>query len=128
MVEFKIKTSENNRQIISTITGQLGLGAENVIARLAFAYSIGAESKLDVNKMQDAKGKEYSSKVLFGDNLPYYIAILSNKYNIHKSNKDISKYVKLHVDDGLGKIYSMTNKRGMDFLFDSILEGLNKIK
>ena len=127
-MDFKIKTSENNRQVISTITSQLDLGAENVIARLAFAYSIGGDSKLNIDKIEDSKGKEYSSKVLFGENIPYYIAILSNKYNIHKSNKDIPKYVKLHVDDGLGKIYNMTNKKGMDFLLDSILEGLNKIK
>ena len=127
-MDFKIKTTEKNREIISSITSKLNLGAENVIARLAFSYSIGSEKELSLNNIGDSKGKEYSSKVLFGENLPYYVAILSNKYNIHKSNKDISRYVKLHIDDGLDKIYAMTNKKGLDFLLDSILEGLNKIK
>jgi DNA sulfur modification protein DndE len=127
-MEFKIKTSEKNREIISTITSKLNLGAENVIARLAFAHSIANVKSLSLAKIDDSKGKEYSSKVLFGENLPYYIAIISNKYSIHKSNKDIPKYVKLHIDDGLEKIYGMTNKKGLDFLFDSIFEGLEKIK
>lgn len=127
-MDFKIKTSEKNREIISTITSKLNLGAENVIARLAFAYSIGNVKSLSLAKIDDSKGKEYSSKVLFGDNLHYYIAIISNKYKIHKSNKDIPKYVKLHIDDGLDKIHGMTNKKGLDFLFDSIFEGLEKIK
>jgi DNA sulfur modification protein DndE len=127
-MDFKIKTTEKNREIISAITNKLNLGAENIIARLAFSYSIGSEKELFLKNIGDSKGKEYSSKVLFGENLTYYVAIVSNKYNIHKSNKDISRYVKLHIDDGLDQIYAMTNKKGLDFLLDSILEGLNKIK
>jgi DNA sulfur modification protein DndE len=127
-MSFKITTSESSREIVSTLTSKLNLGAENVIARLAFAYSINKDDDnvLTLGEQKDSKGKQYSSGVLFGDYYPYYVAILCNKYQIHKSNKDISKYVKLHVDNGLQEMNELTNKRGMDFLIDAIEEGLNE--
>ena len=126
-MSFKITTSEISREIISTLTNKLGLGAENVIARLAFAYSVSKDegNVLSLQEQKDSKGKQYSSGVLFGDYYPYYVAILSDKYQVHKSNKDISKYVKLHVDNGLLEMNELTNKRGMDFLIDAIEDGLN---
>ena len=30
--------------------------------------------------------------------------LVSVKYNLHSSDKDISRYVKMHVDDGLEKL------------------------
>ena len=62
-----IKTSKVNRERVTYLTNKLNLGAENVIARLAFSYSIGNDRLLELGDMQDSGGKEYSSKVLFGD-------------------------------------------------------------
>ena len=35
-----IKTSEANRSVVAELTAKLGMGPENLIARIAFAYSI----------------------------------------------------------------------------------------
>lgn len=130
-MRFKIKTSEENKEVISTLTNKLGLGAENVIARLAFAYSISLDQEdkqLELESIQNSKGKEYSSGVLFGDYSPYYVAIVSDKYQIHKSSKDVAKYVKLHVDRGLTEMNELTNKKGMEFVIETIEQGLAGLK
>ena len=57
-----IKTSEANRVIVADLTNKLGMGPENVIARIAFAYSISLDRKLDLSQIRDSKGKEYSSR------------------------------------------------------------------
>ena len=67
-----IRTSEENKQRVQELTSKLALGTENVIARLAMAYSISKDYKLDIQNIKDSKGKEYSKRVLFGENFPFY--------------------------------------------------------
>jgi DNA sulfur modification protein DndE len=122
-----IKTSEENKKVIAELTQKLGLGAENVIARLAFAYSLKHHGKLDPNNKvhsRDAKGKEYSSNVLFGTHLPYYIALVCQRYQVHKTHKDIPRYVKLHIDHGLEAMFEQTNQRGLDFIVNEVSESV----
>lgn len=123
-----IKTSRENRERVIQLTRKLNLGAENVIARLAFAYSIAQNRLMDLSNIQDAQGKEYSYKVLFGDYGDNYLAMLCVHYNIHISDRDIAKYVKMHIDDGLElleKEYSnMIGISGTDFLIQKINCGL----
>lgn len=123
-----IKTSKENKIIVQNLTRQLGLGPENVIARLAFSYSISLNRKLDLNKIEDSQGKEYSSTVLFGENLSYYIALVSQNYKIYKTDKDIPKYIKLHIDDGLKllneEFLRTKNLNGFEFISDIIEKGL----
>jgi DNA sulfur modification protein DndE len=123
-----IKTSLQNKSIITDLTHKLQLGTENIIARIAFAYSI-ADSHLDITQVQDSKGKEYSIKVLFGSQYEaIYIAMICQKYKISRLNKDITRYIKLHVDDGLAKLYTeYKNSSAMssvDFLIPKIEGGL----
>ncbi|WP_262903017.1 DndE family protein [Psychroflexus longus] len=82
------------------------MGAENVIARIALAYSLKSNKKLDLNDIQDSGGKEYSRKVLFGNYDKYYLALVAQHYQLHISNQDLGKYVKMHVDDGLQNLFS----------------------
>ncbi len=120
-----IKTSEANKKVIAELTQKLGLGAENVIARLAFAYSLKYHGKIDLtdkNQVRDAKGKEYSSQVLFGSHLPFYTALICQRYQVYKTHKDIPKYVKLHVDHGLEAMAEQTNQRGIDFIVGEVGE------
>lgn len=123
-----IRTSERNKEIISTLTYKLQLGTENVIARIAFAYSLAQEKKLELKDLEDSKGKEYSQKVLFGDNLPFYIAFVCQYYNIHKTDANIPRYIKMHIDDGLSllgaEIKSNPNQLGFDFLLEKIQGGI----
>lgn len=123
-----IKTSKANKEIVSSLTSKLNLGAENIIARLALAYSINLERKMELSKIQDSGGKEYSAKVLFGDYTDYYIALICIHYNVYKSDKDISRYIKMHIDDGLELLNTEfagnVSTTGFDFIATKIDQGL----
>ena len=100
-----IRTSKENKEIVTKLTSKFNLGSENVIARIALAYSLEHDEKLDLKDLKDSGGKEYSRSVLFGDNEEVYLGILCTKYNFHLSDNLISKYIKLHLDSGLANIY-----------------------
>lgn len=121
-----IKTSEKNREVVAELTSKLGLGPENLIARIAFTYSISQGRKLQVSSIEDSKGKEYSSSVLFGDYLTVYTALICQHYCLHKLDYDIPKYVKMHVDDGLSLIYDVIQKNPNLSLFDFILDEIDR--
>jgi len=126
-----IKTSAANKEIVTDLTRKLGLGPENVIARMAFSYSLASDVKLSLSDIQDAKGKEYSATVLFGQNAPYYIALICTHYQIYKTDKDIAKYVKLHIDHGLQllnkEFISNPNVTGFEFVVNKVDAGLQCI-
>jgi DNA sulfur modification protein DndE len=126
-----VKTSENNRTVVRELTNKLGLGPENFIARLAFAYSISKNRKLNLSDIEDSKGKEYSSTVLFGDYLPLYVAIISQVYGVYKTDYDIPKYIKMHIDDGLnlisGMVKSNPNLPLLEFILEQANEGLKSL-
>lgn len=123
-----IKTSKQNKDVVSLLTRRLNLGAENVIARIAFTYSLSKDKKMDLSKIADSQGKEYSAKVLFGDHLDFYVALVCVQYNLYKSHKDIGKYVKMHIDEGLtmisNEIDQNPNITGSEFLISKIERGL----
>lgn len=122
-----IKTSKENKERVTQLTRKLGLGAENVIARLAFTYSLSQDQRLDVGDLLDSQGKEYNYKVLFGEYGDFYMAMLCLHYNLHISDKDLPKYVKMHIDKGLESLDSEFQKSsgsGNDFLIRKIEAGL----
>lgn len=123
-----IRTSRANKDTVTQLTNKLNLGAENVIARLAFSYSLNTNRKLDLHEMRDAGGKEYNSKVLFGNYTDIYIALLCVHYNLYKSDKDLARYVKMHIDDGLELIAKEVEAKdsitGNDFIINEIEKGL----
>ena len=121
-----IKTSENNRAVVKELTNKLGLGPENLIARIAFAYSISQRRKLKLNDIEDSKGKEYSSAVLFGDYLPVYVAVICQLYGLYKTDYDIPRYAKMHIDDGLHLIVEITKANPNFTLLDFVLENIDK--
>ncbi|MBR5660107.1 MAG: DndE family protein [Bacteroidales bacterium] len=127
----QIKTSKANKIIVTDLSRRFNLGAENVIARIAFAYSLSSGRKLKLSDIADSQGKEYSKNVLFGNNFPFYIALLCTHYGIYKTDKDIPKYIKLHLDDGLQllnkELNDNPNLNGMDYLIDKIDAGLKTI-
>jgi len=127
-----IKTSEDNKLRVTELTNSLQLGAENVIARIALSYSLSKEEKLDLKNIKDSKGKEYSNKVLFGNYLPFYVALVCQHYEIYKTNSEIPKYLKLHIDHGLELIHEEwldnPNLAGIDMLLNFIATGLNDIE
>jgi DNA sulfur modification protein DndE len=120
-----IRTCKDNKEVVSKLTRKLNLGAENVIARIALAYSLKSNNKLDIKDLKDSGGKEYSRKVLFGDYDKYYLALVAQHYQLHISNQDMGKYVKLHVDEGLfllnEEVSSNLNKDGFNFLVKKLI-------
>lgn len=115
-----IKTSRANKDIVTDLSRKFNLGAENIIARIALTYSLSKERLLSLTDIADSQGKEYSKNVLFGNNLPYYIGLICVKYGLYKTDKDIPKYIKLHIDDGLQlmnkELQDNPNLNGYDYL------------
>lgn len=119
-----IKTSRANKDIVTDLSRKFNLGAENIIARIALTYSLSKDRLLSLTDIADSQGKEYSKNVLFGNNLPYYIGLICVKYGLYKTDKDIPKYIKLHIDDGLQlmnkELQDNPNLNGYDYLIDKI--------
>lgn len=126
-----IKTSKANKDIVTDLSRKFNLGAENIIARIALTYSLSKDRLLSLTDIADSQGKEYSKNVLFGNNLPYYIGLICVKYGLYKTDKDIPKYIKLHIDDGLQlmnkELQDNPNLNGYDYLIDKITNGLEDI-
>jgi DNA sulfur modification protein DndE len=124
-----IRTSKENKEVVSQLTRKLNLGTENYVSRIALTYSLSKDRILDIKDIQNSSGKEYSKSVLFGDYIDYYIGMVALHYGIHVSDKDLGKYVKMHIDDGLNllneEVASNSNIDGFDFLIDKIKNGLN---
>ena len=123
-----IKTSKANKELVTRLTNKLNLGPENVIARLAFSYSLNRSKMLELKNIQDSEGKEYSARVLFGNYEAIYVSLIATTYNLHSSDKNISRYIKMHIDDGLILINKevANNDRitGNDFLINQIEQNL----
>ena len=126
-----IKTSRSNKYIVTDLSRKFNLGAENVIARIALTYSLSKDRILSLTDISDSQGKEYSKNVLFGSNLPYYVGLVCVKYGLYKTDKDIPKYIKMHIDDGLqlmnNELRDNPNLNGYDYLIDKITNGLEDI-
>lgn len=124
-----IKTSRSNKYIVTDLSKKFNLGAENIIARIALTYSLSKDRILSLTDISDSQGKEYSKNVLFGSNLPYYVGLVCVKYGLYKTDKDIPKYIKMHIDDGLqlmnNELRDNPNLNGYDYLIDKIETGLN---
>jgi DNA sulfur modification protein DndE len=127
----QIKTSKDNKEVVSLLSRKLGFGAENTIARIAFTYSLSQNKKLNLNEIKDFGGKEYSKSVLFGEYYDIYLGLLCVHYGLYKTDKDIAKYIKMHVDDGLqllnNEINNLSNIDGFDFLSELIQSNLSVI-
>lgn len=120
----QIKTSKKNKDVVATLTRKLSLGTENNIARIAMAYSLSKDKRLYIKDLEDSGGKEYSKSVLFGDYYDYYVGLVCVHYNLYKSDKEIPKYIKLHIDHGLSLLDEEVNQRsnidGFDFLVEKM--------
>lgn len=127
----QIKTSKENKEVVALLTRKLGLGTENVIARIAYTYSLSQDIRLNLNDIKDAGGKEYSKSVLFGDYYDMYLGLLCVHYGLYKTDKDIGRYIKMHIDEGLQLLNKEVNGRsnidGFDFLSELIQSNLADI-
>lgn len=123
-----IKTSKENKAVVVSLTNKLTLGTENIISRIAFAHSLASGRLLELKEIKDFGGKEYSEKVLFGEFASYYVALICVQYNIYSSDKDVARYIKMHIDDGLEllneEFETNRNTTGFEFIANKIESGL----
>jgi DNA sulfur modification protein DndE len=130
---INIRTSKENHAVVQELSRKYVGTKENFISRLAFSYSISKGIKLDLEKdLKDSQGKEYKDDILFGNYRSYFIAIICQHYNLYKSDKDIGKYIKMHIDHGLtlmNKLFTENpNYSSMDFLIENIERGIEKLE
>lgn len=109
-----IRTSKKNKEVVSQLTRKLNLGAENTIARMAFSVSLSTKIKLDLSEIQNSGGKEYSKAVLFGDHENIYLGMICVHYNLYKTDPDIPKYIKMHIDHGLELLNQEMENKSID--------------
>ena len=126
---INLRTSEANKVIVQELTKKMNLGTENYVSRIAFSYSISKGIILSLEKdLKDSKGKEYKDDILFGKYRDYYISIICQQYNLYKTDPNIGKYIKMHIDNGLeliNKIFDNNkNYTGLDFLIENIEKGI----
>ena len=88
---------------------------------MAFATSLEMPEAINIDNLFDSKGKEYNAKVLFGSFRTTYESMLCLREGITPSHPDFKKYVKAHVDRGLGVLIDYGNL-DLAQLFDVLVE------
>jgi len=128
-VLLHIRTSEENKAVVSELTRRMFPQgqSENIISRIALAYSISKGERLNLRDIQNSQGKEYKEETLLGSYKTYYVALICQHYGIHKENADLPRYLKMHVDDGLQRLKTLfadqRSYTGLDFLMEHIERG-----
>ena len=127
----QIRTSKANKEVVSQLSRRLNLGAENVIARIAFTYSLSKDRKLNLNDIANSSGKEYSKSVLFGNQFDMYLGMVSSHYGLYKTDQDLPRYIKMHIDDGLALIDAELKERpnvdSFEFLAEKVGDGIKEL-
>ncbi|WP_298418082.1 DndE family protein [uncultured Kordia sp.] len=131
-MQFNISTSPENEPLVKSLTQKIGLGSENHISRIALAYSLSKGYSLDLEKnLRPFGGKEYKDHTLFGSYKEYYVALICQRYQIHRDDSNIRKYLKMHIDQGLELINKFfednQNFSGIEFLLDNIEIGIDSM-
>ena len=121
-----INTSKKNKELVSKFTRKFKLGSENHIARMAFAYSISSSmidsdpNQMELSKIQDSGGKVYPKSVFFGKHFNLYCGLVCVLHKLHSTDRNIPKYIKMHVDNGLElidrKLHTQDYNEPIDFI------------
>ncbi len=129
---INVKTSESSHKLLREYSQKLRLPSENIIARIALGYSISKGKQLDLASIKDSKGKEYKEETFFGKNKTHFVAMVCQLYNVHRTDINIPKYIKMHIDDGFAlmeKFFeSNINHNIYDFLLENIDRGIEGIE
>lgn len=129
-MQINIRTSEKNQEVVKKLTNRLPQGTkENVIARIALGYSLQAGKKFLANDSQsyDSKGKEYKDHILFDAKYrDFYIALICQHYGLYKTDENIPRYLKLHIDHGLELMDNIFQDNYNYTFFDFLSEYIEK--
>lgn len=129
-MQINIRTSETNQEIVRKLTSKLPVGTkENVIARIALSYSLQNDRHFTPSEFNvyDSKGKEYKDHILFDAKYrDFYISLICQHYGIYKTDDNIPKYIKLHIDHGLESMDNLFSNNNNYTFFDFLTEHLDK--
>lgn len=134
--QINIHTSKANKEVVQKLSRKiLGGAAENVIARIALGYSLQTGRKFTSGefKIYDSGGKEYKEHILFDAKYKdYFVALICQHYEVHKTNDNIPRYIKLHIDHGLEAINQLFESNPkytiFDFLTDHLENGIANLE
>ena len=134
-MQINIRTSETNQDIVRQLTAKLPVCTkENVIARIALGYSLQSGKKFSTSEFNiyDSKGKEYKDHILFDEKYrEIYIALICQHYGIYKTDDNIPRYIKLHIDHGLVAMDNLflntNNYTFLDFLTEHLDKGISML-
>jgi DNA sulfur modification protein DndE len=129
-MQINIRTSESNQEVVRKLTTKLPYGTkENVIARIALGYSLQTGKKFRTNdfNLYDSKGKEYKDHILFDAKYrDFFIALICQYYGLYKTDDNIPRYIKLHIDHGLELMDTIFQDNYNYTFFDFLLEYIEK--
>ena len=129
-MQINIRTSERNQDVVRRLTTKLPYGTkENVIARIALGYSLQTGKKFQTGDFNsyDSKGKEYKDHILFDAKYrDFYIALICQHYGLYKTDDNIPKYIKLHIDHGLELMDTIFQDNYNYTFFDFLVEYIEK--
>jgi DNA sulfur modification protein DndE len=131
-MQINVSTSEETEAILTRLQSRFSVSSKNILMRIALAYSLTRGRKLDLSKQEDTKGNPYKEVTVVGNYRSYYIALICQFYDIYKTDSDIPKYFKLHIDNGLrllDKLFSESSNYNLsDFLLEHIERGLDSLE
>lgn len=129
-MQINIRTSEKNQEVVRKLTSKLPHGTkENVIARIALGYSLQTGKKFTLNdfNLYDSKGKEYKDHILFDAKYrDFYVALICQYYGFYKTDENITKYIKIHIDHGLELMDHIFQDNFNYTFFDFLVEYIEK--
>ena len=128
-----IKTSEANKEVIIKLSHRFEHDAENHISRIALSYSLSRGVQLTLAEdLKDSRGKEYKASTLFGKYQLFYVALICQHYQLHQSDQDVSRYLKMHIDHGLELLNNLFEEdkqlNDFDFMVGRIENGIESLK
>jgi DNA sulfur modification protein DndE len=131
-MQINVSTSEETEAILAKLQSRFSVTSKNILMRIALAYSLTRGRKLSLSKPEDTKGNPYKEITIVGNYRSYYIALICQFYDIYKTDSDIPKYFKLHIDDGLRlleKLFSESSNYNLsDFLLEHIERGIDSLE
>ncbi len=131
-MQINVATSEITEEILGRLSQRFNLASKNILMRIALSYSITRGRQLQLSDIEDTKGNPYKEITLVGKYRSYYIAIICQHYGIYKTDLDIPKYFKLHIDNGLrllDKLFTESSNYGFtDFLLEHIERGIDSLE
>jgi DNA sulfur modification protein DndE len=131
-MQINVSTSEETETILNKLQNRFNITSKNILMRIALAHSINRGRKLNNETPKDTKGNPYKEITIVGNFRNYYVALICQHYNLYKTDTDIPKFFKLHIDDGLillDKLFAeSSNYSFSDYLLEHIERGIDSLE